>query len=56
VLKPGGQIFLTGILLEREDDFFAEFIDKTNLKIVRRIEKDEWVGFWLRSPESSAEA
>lgn len=56
VLKPGGQIFLTGILLEREDDFFAEFIDKTNLKIVRRIEKDEWVGFWLRSPETGSGA
>jgi len=52
VLKPGGQIFLTGILLEREDDFFAEFIEKSNLQVVRRIEKDEWVGFWLRSPEA----
>jgi len=49
VLKPGGQIFLTGILLEREEEFFAEFIEKSNLKLVRRIEKDEWVGFWLRS-------
>lgn len=53
ILKPGGQIFLTGILLEREDDFFAGFIEKTNLKVVRRIEKDEWVGYWLRSPESA---
>ena len=52
VLKPGGQIFLTGILLEREDDFFAEFIEKSPLKVVRRIEKDEWVGYWLRSPEA----
>ncbi len=55
ILKPGGQIFLTGVLLEREEDFFAEFIDKTNLKMVRRIEKDEWCGFWLRAPEASAE-
>ncbi|MEZ0391280.1 MAG: 50S ribosomal protein L11 methyltransferase [Pseudobdellovibrionaceae bacterium] len=52
VLKPGGQIFLTGILLEREDDFFADFIEKSPLKVVRRIEKDEWVGYWLRSPEA----
>ncbi len=52
VLKPGGQIFLTGILLEREDDFFAEFIEKSPLKLVRRIEKDEWVGFWLKNPEA----
>ncbi len=53
VLKPGGQIFLTGILLEREDDFFAEFIEQSNLKVVRRIEKDEWVGYWLRAPSPS---
>ena len=52
VLKPGGQIFLTGILLEREDDFFAEFIEKSPLKVVRRIEKDEWVGYWLKNPEA----
>jgi ribosomal protein L11 methyltransferase len=52
ILKPGGQIFLTGILLEREEDFFAEFIEKSNLKLVRRIEQDEWVGFWLRAPEA----
>lgn len=49
ILKPGGQIFLTGILTERDDDFFAEFIENSNLKVVRRIEKDEWVGYWLKS-------
>jgi len=52
VLKPGGQIFLTGILTERDNDFFADFIETTSsLKVVRRIEKDEWVGYWLRSQE-----
>ena len=49
VLKPGGQIFLTGILTERDDDFFTEFIETSGLKVVRRIEKDEWVGYWLRA-------
>jgi ribosomal protein L11 methyltransferase len=50
VLKPGGQIFLTGILSERDNDFFAEFIEtSSHLQVVRRIEKDEWVGYWLRS-------
>jgi ribosomal protein L11 methyltransferase len=52
ILKPGGQIFLTGILLEREDDFLAQFVETSNLQMVRRIEKDEWVGYWLRSPEA----
>lgn len=49
VLKPGGQIFLTGILVEREEVFFSQFIEKSKLKVVRRIEEDEWVGFWLKS-------
>ena len=47
VLKPGGQIFVTGILLEREPLFFEKFVEASNLKVVRRLEKDEWVGFWL---------
>lgn len=49
ILKPGGHIFLTGILLEREETFFREFIEMTELKLIRRIEKDEWCGFWLQS-------
>ena len=49
-LKPQGHIFLTGILLEREPIFMQNFIDKSNLKVIRRIEKDEWVGYWLQAP------
>jgi len=48
-LKPGGHIFLTGILTERDNHFFTNFIEKSNLKVVRRIEKDEWVGYWLQN-------
>ena len=47
VLKPEGQLFVTGILVEREALFFEKFIEPSNLKVVRRLEKDEWVGFWL---------
>lgn len=47
ILKPGGQLFVTGILVEREALFFEKFIESKNLRVVRRIEKDEWVGFWL---------
>lgn len=48
LLKPGGHIFLTGILLERESHFLENFIEGSSLEMVRRIEKDEWVGFWLK--------
>lgn len=47
VMKPDGQIFVTGILVEREAQFFEKFIEASNFKVVRRLEKDEWVGFWL---------
>jgi ribosomal protein L11 methyltransferase len=47
VLKPEGQLFVTGILLERENHFFENFIEASELKVTRRLEKDEWVGFWL---------
>lgn len=54
VMKPDGQIFLTGILTERDNDFFAEFIEKTSLQVVRRIEKDEWVGYWLKADTTAS--
>jgi len=50
VLKSGGQLFLTGILLEREEYFFKNFLEKGSLKIIRRIEEDEWVGYWVEAP------
>ncbi len=49
LLNAGGDLFLTGILLEREDFFYEKFIDGSGLKVIRRLEKDEWVGYWLQS-------
>ena len=48
VLRPQGQLFLTGILTEREDSFFQKFIDDPQLEVIQRLEKDEWVGYWVR--------
>lgn len=56
VLRPGGHLLLTGILEERDDHFFENFIEKSkNLKVVRRIEKDEWVGYWVQSSVATEE-
>lgn len=48
-LKPGGHMLLTGILEERDSHFFENFLEKSGLTVVRRLEKDEWVGYWVRS-------
>lgn len=48
VLKPGGHILLTGILEERDNHFFEKFFAESNLTVVRRLEKDEWVGYWAQ--------
>ncbi len=46
-----GHLFVTGILLEREDYFFYQFIEPEihgfQLVVQQRLEKDEWVGYWL---------
>jgi ribosomal protein L11 methyltransferase len=49
VLKPGGHLIVTGILEERETQFIDDFLKDTSLKIERRLSKDEWVGYWLKS-------
>jgi ribosomal protein L11 methyltransferase len=56
VLKPGGHIFLTGILEERDNLFFEKFFEKSGLTVVRRLEKDEWVGYWAQKPLESINA
>lgn len=48
VVKPGGYLLVTGILQERDNHFFENFIENTNAKVIRRLEKDEWVGYWLQ--------
>jgi ribosomal protein L11 methyltransferase len=48
LLNPSGQLFLTGILLEREETFFQNFIENSPLTVIRRIEQDEWVGYWVQ--------
>lgn len=49
VLKPGGHMLLTGILEERDNHFFENFLENSGLHVVRRLEKDEWVGYWVQS-------
>ncbi len=49
-LKSQGQLFVTGILLEYEDEFIQEFIEALGFKITKRFEQDGWVGFWLEKP------
>lgn len=54
----GGHLFVTGILLEREDLFFSQFIEPAihdfQLVVQQRLEKDEWVGYWLTKKDLSA--
>lgn len=49
VLRPGGHMLLTGILEERDNHFFEKFIEGSGLTVIRRLEKDEWVGYWVQS-------
>lgn len=48
VTKKNGILILTGILKERDNFFFEQFIEDSELQVLRRIEKDEWVGYCVR--------
>ncbi|PWU15807.1 MAG: 50S ribosomal protein L11 methyltransferase [Bdellovibrio sp.] len=52
VLKPRGDLYVTGILADHEDRFFANFVEPLKLRIVRRDEEDGWVGLWLRRSQT----
>ncbi len=49
LLKPGGHMLLSGLLLERVEEFLQKFLVDTDLKVFRRLEKDEWVCLWLQA-------
>lgn len=48
LLNSNGDLILSGILSEREEGFISNFIENGNLSIERRLEKDGWVGFWVK--------
>lgn len=52
--RPGGFLLLTGILQERDSEFFERFFEGSGLKVLRRLEKDEWVGYWAQRPAEDA--
>lgn len=46
-MKAKGSMILTGILKEHEAEFLSDFIEDQNLKIEMRLEKDDWIGYWV---------
>ena len=48
VTKTNGHLFLTGILQERDNLFFEKFIEANPVKVLKRIQKEEWVGYWVQ--------
>ena len=46
--KGKAPMVLTGILAEREDYFLTNFLENTDLKVIARESRDEWLGFILQ--------
>jgi ribosomal protein L11 methyltransferase len=46
--NSGGSFILSGIIIENDSEFIEEFLKDTDLKVVERIQKGEWVGYLLR--------
>jgi ribosomal protein L11 methyltransferase len=53
-MAEDGHMILSGILAANEDEFLEQFLEQTQLQVVRRLEKDEWIGFWLRNSTGNA--
>jgi ribosomal protein L11 methyltransferase len=41
-LKPGGHMVLSGVLVEREKEFYENFIKETGLKLLKKTVDGEW--------------
>ncbi len=53
-IKPGGTVLLSGIL-KTEDEFFCGELDAAGWDVIRKKNKNEWMGYMVRSgkPEES---
>lgn len=45
--NPGGSFILSGIIIENDAEFIEGFLKDTDLKVIERIQKGEWVGYLL---------
>ncbi len=46
--NPGGSFILSGIIVENDAEFIERFLKDTDLKVIERIQRGEWVGYLLR--------
>jgi len=46
--NPGGSFILSGIIIENDAEFIEGFLKDTDLKVIERIQKGEWVGYLLK--------
>jgi ribosomal protein L11 methyltransferase len=41
-LRPGGRMILSGVLMDREAEFYSSFTSDTKMRLIRRISEGEW--------------
>lgn len=47
-VKAGGELLLSGVLKDHEDEFVSAFFSRAPFEVVERLEKGEWVAFRAR--------
>jgi len=48
LLNQGGQLILSGILVEEADESKGAFLKLPDLELVEETMKEEWIGFLLK--------
>lgn len=51
-LKPGGRMILSGVLTDRESEFYDNFTKSTGLKLLEKREDGEWSAAILEKPKA----
>jgi ribosomal protein L11 methyltransferase len=46
-MQTGGKMILSGIIIENDAEFIENFLKDTSLKVIKRVQKGEWVGYLL---------
>lgn len=46
--NPNSYMILTGILQERDENFITKFMEESEMEIIERRSKNEWIGYLLK--------
>lgn len=51
--KTQDHMIVSGILIDNDSEFISEFLKDSSLEVIQRLQKGEWVSYWMRKKNAT---